>query len=255
MNLFHALLLGVIEGLTEFLPVSSTGHLVLASKLLGIESSEFLKTFEIAIQVGAIGAVVSLYARMVWHQRHLLRAIAAAFIPTVVIGFGLYRPIKQLLDNYSVVLWALFVGGIVMLIFEWWFRTRQVRVEAVADINLGRGLGVGIAQVVAMIPGVSRAAATVIGGQALGLSRRAAVEFSFLLAVPTMVAAAGFDLLKTAPVIQPFEILLLLVGLVSAFVTARLSIRLLVKFVETHTLVVFAVYRIMLALVFGYFVV
>ncbi len=192
MDILQAAILGVVEGLTEFLPISSTGHLILASRLLGLEQTEFLKTFEIAIQFGAILSVVALYWRRLLVDPRVMARVAAAFVPTAILGFGLYKIVKKyLLSSETVVLWALVVGGIVLIVFERFHKEKDDHLDDVAAIPFSRCVLLGVFQALAMIPGVSRSGATVIGGLALGLKRRTIVEFSFLLAVPTMAAATS----------------------------------------------------------------
>lgn len=245
-------MLGVVEGVTEFLPISSTGHLILASTLLGVEQTEFAKTFEIAIQSGAILAVLVLYARLLTNWP-LMKKIAAAFIPTALIGYVLYVPVKAyLLGNEWVVLGALFFGGIALIAFEKWHGEKD-GAKDLASLSYTDAALIGIAQSVAVIPGVSRSAATVLGGLALNLSRVAIVEFSFLLAVPTLLAATALDLLKTGGYFSPHEWFLLGVGFAVSFVISLAAIRWLISYVRGHSFVAFGVYRIVLSLAFAAF--
>ncbi|HQF41216.1 MAG TPA: undecaprenyl-diphosphate phosphatase, partial [Candidatus Paceibacterota bacterium] len=190
MTIFSAALLGVIEGLTEFLPVSSTGHLILASRLLGLPDSEFVKSFEVAIQLGAIMAVVILYWRQFLVNRQVLARVLVAFGPTAIIGLLAYPLVKEyFLGNEVITLVALFVGGLFLIFYEKKIGEKENSLDLIEGLSWRQAIWIGLAQAVAIIPGVSRSAATIIGGMALGLSRRAIVEFSFLLAVPTMAAA------------------------------------------------------------------
>ena len=198
MTLLQAIILGVVEGITEFLPISSTGHLILASRLLGLAQTDFLKSFEIAIQLGAIASVVLLYWRR-FLELNVLTRVLVAFIPTGIIGFALYRVIKTyLFDSDTVVLWALGLGGVVLIVFELLHRERDDAVDDVASISYSKAFLIGVFQSLSVVPGVSRAGATIVGGLILGLTRTTIVQFSFLLAVPTMLAATGYDLLKNA---------------------------------------------------------
>jgi len=198
MTLLQALVLGIVEGLTEFLPISSTGHLILAAKLLGLAQTEFQKSFEIVIQLGAILAVVVLYWRSFLRPKVLAKVIAA-FIPTGIIGLALYHLVKTyLLGNEMVVLAALALGGLVLILFELWHREPAGAVGEVDSVTYLQAIGIGLFQALAIIPGVSRSGATIVGGLAMGLTRETIVEFSFLLAVPTMLAATGLDLIKNA---------------------------------------------------------
>ncbi len=250
MTIFQAIILGVVEGLTEFLPVSSTGHMILASSLLGIAQTEFLKSFEIAIQLGAIAAVVLVYWRRVWENRSLSAKVMVAFIPTAIIGLIFYRFAKAyLLGNTAVVLWALFLGGIVLIVFERWYRRREATGATFNDLSYGQAAVVGTAQALAIIPGVSRSAATILGGLALGLTRESVVQFSFLLAVPTIGAATLLDLTKTGFNFTLSEWQLLAIGFVVAFATARITISWLIDYVRRHDFTVFGIYRVVIALV------
>ncbi|MCR4328360.1 MAG: undecaprenyl-diphosphatase UppP [Patescibacteria group bacterium] len=246
---FSALLLGIVEGFTEFLPISSTAHLILVSDILGIVQSDFTKTFEIAIQSGAIAAVIVLFWRELCN-RALLKKIIIAFIPTGVLGLIFYKIVKTyLIGNTEVVLWALAIGGVLLIVFERFFAGRKT-VENINDISYRAAVGIGFFQAIAMIPGVSRAAATIVGGMILGVRREAIVEFSFLLAVPTMLAATGFDLVKNIHTFSFSDMHILTIGSVVSFVTAIISIRFLLEYIRKHSLAVFGVYRIALVVLF-----
>lgn len=263
LDILSALLLGAVEGITEFLPISSTGHLILVTDLLGIEHTEFVKTFEIAIQLGAILSVVFLYGKKLLFSRGTLARVIIAFLPTAVLGVILYPFIKgYLLGNSAVVLWALFIGGILLVMFEYWYAKRfknhdsgLAKGEAVKEadldtITIRQAFIVGLAQSVSMIPGVSRAGATIVGGLLAGLSRKTIVEFSFLLAIPTMAAATGLDLLSGMTAFSGREWLLLGMGFLSAFVFALLAVRFLLRFIQHHSFVGFGIYRIVAAVIF-----
>lgn len=249
MTLIESILLGLLEGITEFLPISSTGHLILAENALGIANDEFTKTFTIAIQLGAILAIVLLYWQRVMRAPQLIAKIAVAFIPTAVIGFTLYKVIKgYLLGNVMIVVWALGIGGVVMIAFEL-LRGKQLSAahDSIEELPYWKAAVVGLAQSLAMIPGVSRSGATIIGGMLLGMSREAIVEFSFLLAIPTMLAATGYDLLKTYDQLSWDNTGLLAAGFVSAFVAAYVTAPALLRFIKRHTFIPFGLYRIGLA--------
>lgn len=250
MDIFHAFILGVVEGLTEFLPVSSTGHLILASRLLHLPETEFLKTFEISIQLGAILAVVVLYWRLLFLNIEVMKRIAIAFLPTAIIGLVAYKSIKVLLGSETVVLWTLLLGGIALIVFELWHKEKEDAFADVATLPYKTTFFIGLFQSIAMIPGVSRSGATILGGLFLGIRRKTIVEFSFLLAVPTMAAATGLDLLKNASAFSMDQFGVLSVGFVTAGIVAFLSIRFLLRFVQTHTFIPFGAYRIVLALLF-----
>ncbi len=252
MTLLESIILGVVEGFTEFLPISSTAHLILASRLLGLEQTEFQKSFEIAIQLGAILSVIILYWRKFLNVQVLTRVITA-FIPTGVIGFALYKVVKSyLMDSEGIVLWALFLGGVLLIAFELLHRERDDAVADVEAISYAKCAGIGLFQSISMIPGVSRAGATIIGGLILGLSRATIVEFSFLLAVPTMLAATLYDLYKNAATFAPGEFGVLAAGFVSSFVVALIAIKFLLAYVRTNTFIPFGIYRILIAAAFAF---
>ncbi|NTW46429.1 MAG: undecaprenyl-diphosphate phosphatase [Candidatus Moranbacteria bacterium] len=251
MSLLNAVVLGVVEGLTEFLPVSSTGHLILASDLLGIAQTGFVKTFEIAIQLGAILAVVAIYWRRFLLEPEVMKRIAAAFLPTAAVGFALYPFIKRLFESEMTVVATLFLGGVAILLFERWYGKRGVLGESnLTKMTYRQAVLVGLSQAVAVIPGVSRSGATILGGLSLGFSRAAITEFSFLLAAPTMAAATGYDLLKNYGSFQASELPVFLVGFVVSFVVAILAVTSFLRFVRTHSFVAFGWYRIVAAALF-----
>jgi undecaprenyl-diphosphatase len=254
MTLLDSIILGIVEGVTEFLPISSTGHLILASRLLGLPQTEFQKSFEIAIQLGAIASVVILYWRK-FLDIPVMSRVLTAFIPTGIIGFALYKIIKMyLFTNETIVLWALALGGVALIVFELLHREPKDAVSDLRSISYPKAALVGVFQSLSVIPGVSRAGATIVGGLILGLSRGTIVEFSFLLAVPTMLAATGYDLLRNASAFAPEQFGTLAAGFISSFIVAILSIKFLLAYVRTNTFIPFGVYRILLALVFGLFV-
>lgn len=252
MNWIDTIIMGVIEGLTEFLPISSTGHLILTASFLKIAPSEFLKTFEIFIQLGAIMAIVVLYWKSLVLNRDLIKRILVAFLPTAVIGFTLYKPVKaNLLGSTHIVLWVLFLGGIVMILLEWFnLKKSSLPLEAKA-ITYPQALLIGVFQSLALIPGVSRSAATIMGGLALGINRKTIVEFSFLLAVPTMAAATALDIYKSDLNALNGQWAFLLIGLAVAFITAVAAVKGLLLFIQKYNFIPFGIYRILLALIVG----
>jgi undecaprenyl-diphosphatase len=249
--LFHALILGIIEGLTEFLPVSSTGHLILAGELLGFNDDKG-KVFEIAIQFAAILAVVWEYRARLGHalvsvtsepaSQRLAINLIVAFLPAAVLGFLFLKEIKTYLFNPMVVATALIVGGVLILWAE--RRKHVIRAETVDEMTWRDALKVGFAQALAMIPGTSRSGATIIGGLFFGLSRKAAAEFSFFLAIPTMFAATAYDLYKNWHLFSANDIGLFAVGGAASFISALLAVRGLIRFISRHDFTVFAWYRI-----------
>ena len=253
MNLLNATILGIVEGITEFLPISSTGHLILTSKLLGLQQTDFMKTFEIAIQLGAILAVVVLYFRRILVEREIILKVGAAFVPTAIVGFILYKFIKhRLMGNDSVVLWALFLGGVVLIIFDLLHKEKNSSLKEIAQISYTQAAVIGLFQSLAVIPGVSRAAATIVGGLILGVGRKTIVEFSFLLAIPTMLAATGLDLLKGELSLNGDQLSFFAVGFVTSFFVALLSIKFLLAYIQKNNFILFGVYRILLVLFFWF---
>ncbi len=247
MDFITAFILGIVQGISEFLPISSTGHMILASHLMGLKHTEFLKSFEIAIQVGTILSVVVLYWRSLLVDFEVIKRLAVAFIPTGVLGLTLYKLIKgYLLGSETVVLCSLLIGGIFIIAFECWYREKEDATSEIREISYKNAVIIGLFQSIAMIPGVSRSASTILGGLWLGLKRKTIVEFTFLLAVPTMLAATGYDLIKSGSQFSFDQIQYLLVGFVTAFVVALLTIKFLLQFIKTHTFIPFGIYRIVL---------
>ncbi len=241
-QLLHALVLGLVEGVTEFLPVSSTGHLILAGALLGF-SDERAGVFFVAIQTGAMLAVLWEYrARFFRIDPALYRNLVVAFVPAAAMGFLFGKYIKSYLFHAVPVALAFIVGGVIILLVE--RGDRKSRVDSTRAMTWLDALKVGVAQCFALIPGTSRAGATIIGGMLFGLSRRAATEFSFFLAVPTLVAAGGYDLWKNRALFSADDIGMFAVGLSVSFLSAFVVIRWLIRYVATHDFRPFAWYRI-----------
>lgn len=248
MSLLHALVLGVIEGITEFLPISSTAHLILASAALRLGESEFVKSFEIIIQLGAILSVVVLYWNRFWNW-DVLKKLVVAVLPTGVIGLTVYKTVKAyLLGNVAVVLVALVAGGIALIVFERVHQDADHDVD-LAEITYRKALLIGLFQAIAVIPGVSRSAATIVGGSLIGVGKRSIVEFSFMLAVPTMLAATGLELV-TGRAALAGHYGVLAVGFVVSFVTAIIAIKSFLAYITKRDFSAFGWYRIVLAAVF-----
>ncbi len=245
MSVLEAIILAIVEGLTEFLPVSSTGHMIIASSLMGISHLEITKLLTVNIQFGAILAVVVLYWRNFLQSFDFYKKLMVAFIPSAVIGFLLNDLIDSLLESALVVAISLIVGGIILLFVDKWLENKNTD----AQITLPTALKIGFFQCIAMVPGVSRSAATIIGGMLQGLSKKSAAEFSFFLAVPTMFAASAYKLLKTYKSIQSSDISLLLIGNVVAFVVALLAIRFFINYLTKHGFKIFGYYRIAVGLI------
>ena len=256
LSLVQAALLGIVEGLTEFLPVSSTGHLLLASWLLGLDE-RFVDLFVVPIQFGAILAILSLYVTRLWaivvnlghsgEARRFTLAIILAFLPAAVIGLALHSTIKSLFGHVVIVPITLILGGIAILLIERFHPPSEIhRAEAMTPV---RALIIGFCQALAMIPGVSRSGSTIMGALLLGVDRRAAAEFSFFLAMPTMLAAASYDLWKQRDVITVDDVGLIAVGFVFAFISAAIVVKALMAFLARNTFRVFGWYRIAIGLV------
>lgn len=251
MTFFDSIILGIVEGFTEFLPISSTAHLVLISKLLSLETSNFLKSFEISIQLGAIASVVFLYWKTLISKWELNKKIITAFVPTAIVGLLFYNLIKNvLLENHLVSIYALMIGGLVLIIFESFYKEKNTHTEQLEKITYKEAAIVGLAQSISIIPGVSRAAATILGGMLIGIKRKTIVEFSFLLAIPTMAAATGLNLIKSANFFSKADFINLGVGFVVSFIMAAVSIKFLLKFIQNHNFISFGIYRVLLALSF-----
>ena len=251
--LAKAAVMGIVEGLTEFLPVSSTGHLILAGSLLGM-TDEKSKVFDIAIQTGAILAVVIVY----WQRlsgavlglgssakaRRFVLNVAIGFLPAAVIGFFVYKSIKAYLFNGPVVAAAFIVGGLIILWVEKRANPAPARIVDVDQMTPLDALKVGFVQCLGMIPGTSRSGATIIGGMLLGLSRKAATDFSFFLAIPTLIAAGGYSLFKERKLLSSADVPLFAVGFVVSFIAAWFCVRWLLRYISTHDFTPFAWYRI-----------
>ena len=250
MSFIQSIIIAIIEGITEFLPISSTGHMILASSLMKIQDDAFVKTFEIAIQLGAIMAIVMLYARRFLQGISIYLKLGIAFIPTAIIGFLAYGFIKAYLFNPIIVAVSLIVGGIVLILIDKKVVGQKSKTDVLENITYKNAFFIGLIQCFSMIPGVSRAAATIIGGVFNGLDKKQAMEFSFLLAVPTMFAATGYDLIKTPVVFTKHEIVLLVIGFIIAMVTAWLAVKVFVKIVENYGFKYFGYYRIIIGIIF-----
>lgn len=256
MTIFDAILLSIVEGLTEFLPISSTGHLILTSNLLDVVQNDFFTSFELLIQLGAILAIVVLYFKTLTKNVDVWKRILVAFIPTAILGFLVYDFVKEvLLKSELVTVVSLFLGGIVLIILELMHKEKETAQSDIEKMSLKNAFFIGLFQSVAMIPGVSRAGATIIGGLVLGMKRKAAVEFSFLLAVPTMLAASGYDLVKSDLSFTSQDLLLLAVGFIGSFIVALIAVKFFLSFIKNHTFIPFGIYRIALALLYWVFII
>ncbi len=248
MDIFHAVTLGVVEGITEFLPISSTGHLILFGELLNIIETDFVKTFYIFIQLGALLAVIVLYWKL-FLDRRVIRNIVAGFVPTALIGLTLYKFVKDyLLSSPNVVLGALIVGGIIMILIEMNIKENE-REMGVGELSLKDCVKIGFFQSLALIPGTSRSAATIVGGLIMKIPRKTIIKYSFLLGSPTIVAATGLDLLKSNIIFSVNEITLMAVGFFVSFIVALFAIKLLEKIAHKNIFIAFGIYRIAIAVI------
>jgi len=248
MTLIQAIIIAIVEGITEFLPISSTGHMIITSSLMHIKD-DFKTTYEVAIQLGAILAVVVLYWRKFFDftkWKFYIKLIIAV-IPALLLGFLLSDYIDKLLDSPTTVAISMLVGGIVLLFIDNVFNKHTIDREE--NISYGRAFIIGIWQCIAMIPGVSRSAASIIGGMQQKLTRKLAAEFSFYLAVPTMIAATGYKLMKEYKNIHSEQIKLLAIGNLVAFIVAMLAIKFFIGFLQKHGFKLFGVYRIIAGIV------
>ncbi len=251
MSIFEAIIIAIIEGLTEFLPVSSTGHMIITSSLLNIEKQEFTKMFEVVIQLGAILAVVVLYRKKFFSGTSFsfYTKLAVAVLPAIFFGLLFSSYIKEMMESNLVVALTLLIGGFILLFIDNVFRDATIEKEE--DIRFGTAFMIGLWQVIAMVPGVSRSAASIIGGMQQKLTRKLAAEFSFYLAVPTMFAATSKDLFDWYRAKGGFtgeEIQLLLVGNVVAFIVAILAIKFFIGFLQKYGFRIFGIYRIALGI-------
>ena len=250
MSIPEAIVLAIIEGLTEFLPVSSTGHMIIASSLMGIASDPFTKTFTVAIQLGAILSVIVLYGNRFFQSLDFYFKLSVAFIPAAVLGFLLNDIIDGLLERVDVVAYTLIIGGIIFLFIDKLFH--QTEEKGTSEVSYPIALKIGFFQTIALIPGVSRSAATIIGGLTQKLNKKTAAEFSFFLAVPTMFAATTYKLLKFYTAGNSFksdQLTLLAIGNIVAFLIAMLAIKSFIGFLTRHGFKVFGYYRIVVGLI------
>lgn len=254
MTILQSLLMGIVEGLTEFLPVSSTFHLILTSKLLGLSQSDFLKLFEVVVQSGAVLSLIFIYFKELLSNRRLLLLVATAFIPTAVIGALLYPIIKSyFFTNFELQIGVFILIALVFLFLEYLIKNRHLQIiHNLTTLTIPQALLIGSAQALAMIPGVSRSGAVLIGMLILGYTRSSSAHFAFLLSLPTILAASLVDLYQNLPLLQSLnnqELAPLLVGTLASFLSAMWVVRWLLSYLSRHTLTAFAIYRLLLALI------
>jgi undecaprenyl-diphosphatase len=245
LGIFESILLGIIEGFTEFLPISSTGHLIVASEALGIDQNNVTKAYEVIIQFAAILAVILNYSDKFSPKKiELWKKLILAFIPIGAVGFIFSDFIKAMFD-IKIVAWMFIIGGIIFLIVERYYKEKEHFIDDVEKVSYKQALWIGIAQIFALIPGTSRAGSTIIGAMLVGLNRKASAEFSFLLAFPVMCATTGYDLLKHYKDFTDANLLVLGIGFVTAFIVAYATIKLFLAFLQRFTFVAFGIYRIL----------
>ncbi len=249
MDIFHAIILGIVEGITEFLPISSTGHMIVVADLMGMDESAENKAFMVIIQLAAILAVVFNYKdKFSLSKIDLWIKVLIAFLPLAIIGFIFKDFIKEAF-TIEVVAYMFIVGGIIFLIVEHFYKEKSHHIDNVEEITYKQASWIGFAQMFALIPGTSRAGATIIGALLVGLSRKASAEFSFLLAVPVMLATSGYDLLKHYDKFSQEGILTLVIGFVVSFIVAYYTMKFFIKFLEKFTFVAFGIYRIIFGII------
>lgn len=260
MSIFQAIILGIVEGLTEFLPISSTAHLILTSKLLNLPQTDFQKFFEVFIQSGAILAVIFIYLRYILDNKKIIPKVMASFVPTAIIGFFLYKIIKNVFFNSNyLMIGAFFILGVSFLLIEYLIKTKKIKLtysinspsESEGRLNYQTAVIIGLAQALAVVPGVSRAGIVLISMMILGFKRDEAARYSFLLAVPTILAASGYDLYKSRDllVFSSNNWVLLVIGFIVSFTSAYIVINWFMKYLQKNTLNIFAIYRIILAVI------
>ena len=245
MSLLEAIILAIVEGITEFLPISSTGHMIITEKLLGMQSTEFTTAYIVSIQFGAILSVIALYWKRFFQSVDFYKKLLVAFIPAAALGAVLGDYIDMILGSVEVVAVSLLLGGIILIFIDKWLAGKDDDNE----ITYFKAFKIGLFQCIAMIPGVSRSAATIIGGMAQQLTRQTAAEFSFFLAVPTMFAASVYKLLKNHDALTGENIYILLIGNLVAFIVAMLAIKFFIAFLQKHGFKLFGYYRIALGLI------
>ncbi|GAB6075017.1 undecaprenyl-diphosphate phosphatase [Nautilia lithotrophica] len=254
MSILDSIILGIVEGITEFLPISSTAHMIIVSTLLGLKQSVENVAFEVIIQLGATLAIVWIYLEKInFKEINLWKKVILAFLPLAVIGFLLRHQIKELF-TIKTAAWMFIIGGIIFFIVEKIYSEEKVKINDVEKVTAKQALVIGFFQVFALIPGTSRSGATIIGGMLSGLSRKTAADFSFLLAIPTMFAASGYELVKNINSFTNQNILVLSVGFIVSFIASYLAVKLFLKFVQKYTLNAFGIYRIVFGIILLYLI-
>lgn len=253
MDLIKAAILGLVEGVTEFLPVSSTAHLILTSKLLGIQQTDFIKFFEVFIQTGAIIVVFFMYLKYILDHQEIQLKILTSFIPTALVAFGLFKIIKGVFfESNKLIISALFVVGVVFLILEYFIKKGKLKLEKEKEkITYKDAVLVGLVQAISILPGVSRAGIVMVGMMLMGYKRKDAAEYSFLLSIPTILAAAFYDVYKIGPLLFLYsnKASFLVAGFIVSFISAYVVVKWFIEYLKKNTLTPFAIYRIILAII------
>jgi len=249
MDIIQAIIIGIIEGFTEFLPISSTGHMIVASQFLGIEKSAVIDAYMVIIQFAAILAVMLLYKEKIdIKEIALWQKIMAAFLPLAVVGFLLKDWIKEIFIS-STVAWMFIIGGIIFIVVEYFHKDEEKESKEINEVTWNQALIIGFGQIFSLVPGTSRAGSTIIAGMLSGVNRKTSTEFSFLLAIPVMMAVSGYDLLKHYKDFIGADLTAFLVGFIVAFVVAYATIKLLIVFLQRFTFVAFGIYRIIFGII------
>ncbi len=248
----QAFILGIVEGLTEFLPVSSTGHMILTTSILGMQLDDFWRSFLIIIQLGSILAVIFVFWRRLFAGLSIWFKLAIGFVPTGLIGLFVYKHISTLFNGY-VVVFMLILGGLVFIIIEKTHKNKAYKINSLDEVSFLHAFIIGLVQSLAMIPGTSRSGASIVGGLLLGLNRKVAAEFSFLLAIPTMIIATSYNIYKHPELLSNANSFTpLAIGFITAFIVAVLIIKLFLKFISKFSFTPFGIYRILLGFLFLY---
>jgi len=244
MDIFQAIIIGIIEGFTEFLPISSTGHMIVASRFLGIPQDEAMKAYEVIIQFAAILAVMLIYKEKITFKKiDLWLKLLAAFMPLAIVGFIFKNQIKALF-SVEIVAWMFIIGGIIFLIVEYFYKEQPVHISQVEKTTYKQAMWIGFAQLFSFIPGTSRAGSTIIGGMLVGLDRKTSSDFSFLLAIPVMGAVASYDLFKHYHEFIGIHWSAFIIGFIVAFIVAFITVKLFLRFIQRFSFIPFGIYRI-----------
>ena len=249
MDIIQAIIIGIIEGFTEFLPISSTGHMIVASKFMGIEESALMKAYEVIIQFSAIMAVMLIYREKITFKKiDLWLKLLVAFLPLAIVGF-IFKDVIKSLFNVQTVAWMFIIGGFIFLIVEYFYKEKESHTQEVEAVTYKQAWWVGFSQIFSLIPGTSRAGATIVGGLLTGMDRKTSSDFSFLLAIPVMGAVSGYDMLKHYQDFADANWGAFVVGFVVAFVVAYITVKLFLMFIQKFTFVPFGIYRIVFGII------